>query len=74
MKRILSATRGSNGLLPGAEPFSLGEGPVGCLLVHGFTSTPYDLRACAEHLAAHGIAEFNEAAMLLGDNEFRCGS
>lgn len=29
---------------------------MGCLLVHGFTSTPYDVRACGEYLAARGIA------------------
>lgn len=29
---------------------------MGCLIVHGFTSTPYDVRACGEYLAASGIA------------------
>lgn len=64
MKRVQSPKRGTNGLLPGAEPFSLGEGPLGCLLVHGFTSTPYDLRACGEYLAAQGIA--SEGILLAG--------
>lgn len=51
-------------LLPGAEPFSLPGGPVGCLLIHGFTSTPYDVRACGEYLARHGIAA--EGVLLAG--------
>lgn len=37
---------------------------MGCLLVHGFTSTPYDVRACGEYLAAHGIA--SEGILLEG--------
>lgn len=57
--------QGADGLLQGAEPFSLpGKGRVGCLLVHGFTSTPYDVRACGNYLAAHGIAV--EAPLLKG--------
>lgn len=56
MDRIPQFRRGRSGLLPGAEPFSLGgRGSVGCLLVHGFTSTPYDVRPCGEYLAAQGI-------------------
>ncbi|MDO8512801.1 MAG: alpha/beta fold hydrolase [bacterium] len=44
-------------LIPGAEPFYLKtDGKVACLLVHGFTSTAYDVRACGEYLTAHGIA------------------
>lgn len=42
-------------LIPGAEPFFFPAGPVGCLLVHGFTSTPYDVRATAEYLSQKGI-------------------
>lgn len=57
--------RRTSGLLEGAEPFSLGpDGGPGVLLVHGFTSTPYDLRACGEYLAAHGIA--SEGILLAG--------
>jgi len=43
-------------LLPGAEPWSARGGPVGVLLVHGFTGTPQSLRPWAEHLAAEGFA------------------
>lgn len=47
----------SKKLIPGAEPFYLKTpGDVACLLVHGFTSTTYDVRACGEYLANHGIA------------------
>lgn len=51
-------------IIPGAEPFSFPGGPVGCLLVHGFTSTTYDVRACGAYLAAHGIAA--EGVLLAG--------
>jgi carboxylesterase len=40
----------------GAEEFALGDGPVGALLVHGFTGSPQGLRQLGEHLSARGIA------------------
>lgn len=43
-------------VLEGAEEFSLGEGPVGALLVHGFTGSPQGLRGLGEYLAERGIA------------------
>ena len=43
-------------VLEGAEDFSFGEGPVGALLVHGFTGTPQGMRLLGEYLAANGIA------------------
>ena len=42
-------------LLPGAEPLNLPGGPVGVLLVHGFTGTTQSLRPWAEQLAAAGL-------------------
>lgn len=42
-------------VIRGAEEFSLGEGPVGALLVHGFTGSPQSLRALGEHLAERGL-------------------
>ena len=42
-------------LLPGAEPFSHDGGPVGVLVVHGFTGSPKSMRPWAEHLAAAGL-------------------
>lgn len=41
-------------LLPGAEPYFADGGPVGVLVVHGFTGTPQSMRPWAEHLAAAG--------------------
>src|SRR5437879_6801892 len=36
------------------RPWSLGSGPRGALLLHGFAGTPPELRRLGEHLAAHG--------------------
>ncbi|MFL5731565.1 MAG: alpha/beta hydrolase [Chloroflexia bacterium] len=45
----------ASGLMPGAEPFIYGAGEVGCLLVHGFTSTPFEMRGLGGYLAERGI-------------------
>ncbi|GAA2741469.1 alpha/beta hydrolase [Kitasatospora cinereorecta] len=42
-------------LLPGAEPYRRRGGPVGVLLVHGFTGSPQSMRPWAEHLADAGL-------------------
>ncbi|MBS2024893.1 MAG: alpha/beta fold hydrolase [Deltaproteobacteria bacterium] len=36
-------------------PFSLGTGPDACLLLHGFTGSPYEVRPLGEALARHGV-------------------
>lgn len=36
------------------RPWTLGSGPRGALLLHGFAGTPPELRRLGEHLAAHG--------------------
>jgi len=41
-------------ILPGAEPWSHPGGPVGALVVHGFTGSPQSMRPLAEALAAAG--------------------
>ena len=41
-------------LMPGAEPYFAEGGPVGALVVHGFTGCPQSMRPWAEHLAAAG--------------------
>jgi len=41
-------------VLAGGQPFTFDGGPVGILLVHGFTGTPQSLRPWGEHLAAQG--------------------
>lgn len=40
--------------LPNAEPFLFPGNRVGCLLIHGFTGTPYEMRELGERLAAPG--------------------
>jgi carboxylesterase len=42
--------------LPGSDPVSADNGPVGVVLSHGFTGTPASLRPWAEHLAAAGYS------------------
>jgi len=42
-------------ILKGAEEFELGKGPVGVLLVHGFTGSPQSIRGLGEHLAEAGL-------------------
>ena len=43
--------------LPGpAGPFRIMRGRVGCLLLHGLTGTPYEMRDLGEALAASGIS------------------
>ena len=44
-----------NNWLPGGEPFMFKRGPVGCLLIHGFTGAPYEMRELGEYLASRGI-------------------
>ena len=41
-------------ILPGAEPFMYRGGPTGCLLIHGFTASPQEMRGLGEHLASQG--------------------
>jgi carboxylesterase len=41
---------------PGAQAFSLGEGPVGVVLVHGFTGSPASTRPLGEWLASNDLA------------------
>ena len=42
-------------LLPGAEPYAHEGGPVGVLVLHGFTGCPQSIRPWAEYLAAEGL-------------------
>ncbi len=42
-------------LIPGAEPFAHDGGPVGALVVHGFTGSPKSMRPWADELAASGL-------------------
>jgi carboxylesterase len=42
-------------ILPGAEPFSHRGGPLGVLVLHGFTGSPQSVRPQADALAAAGF-------------------
>ena len=41
-------------LLEGGEPFFFLGGQIGCLLLHGFTGAPKEMRLLGEHLAGQG--------------------
>jgi carboxylesterase len=52
----VSSKSGEAGITPpGAEPFAADGGPVGVLVLHGFTGSPQTVRPWAEHLAAAGL-------------------
>ena len=40
--------------MPGAEPFFFRGGSTACLLIHGLTASPQEMRPLAEHLALQG--------------------
>ncbi len=41
-------------IIPEAAPFFFPGGPIGCLLVHGFTGTPKEMRLLGKYLSEHG--------------------
>jgi carboxylesterase len=43
-------------LIPSAEPFYFPGGPIGCLLVHGFTGSPKEMRWMGEYLNQQGYS------------------
>ncbi len=44
----------TSAILPGCEPFASAGGPLGVLVLHGFTGSPQSLRNLAEDLAGAG--------------------
>lgn len=38
------------------RPFAIRRGPVGCLLVHGFTGSPHEMRGLGEYLSERGVS------------------
>ncbi len=42
-------------IIPNNEPFLLNGGSTGCLLLHGFSSMPEEMRPMGDYLAAHGF-------------------
>ena len=47
-----------NVIIPEAEPFFLQAGPTGCLLVHGFTGTPREMRLMGDFLQKNGVTVY----------------
>ena len=47
--------------IEGGEPFVLGEGGAGILALHGFTGSPYEVRALGELLHASGFGVYGAA-------------
>ena len=45
----------NNLVMQGAEPFFFPGGPTGCLLIHGFTGTPREMRWMGEYLSKKGF-------------------
>lgn len=43
-------------LIPGAEPLSHRGGPVGALVLHGFSGSPVSMRPWADHLVGAGLS------------------
>ncbi|MEP7055834.1 MAG: alpha/beta fold hydrolase [Actinomycetota bacterium] len=54
-RRHLSDCEVAVAVVTGAEAFSFDGGPVGVLLVHGFTGSPASMRPWGEYLAAQGL-------------------
>jgi carboxylesterase len=42
-------------IIPGAEPFYFPGGQIGCVLIHGFTGTPKEMRELGEYLNKKGF-------------------
>jgi len=56
LRNHIKDTYSDYSVMPGAEPFTYeGAGPVACLFLHGFTSTPQTLREVAGVLNRRGI-------------------
>jgi carboxylesterase len=45
-----------NYIVPGSEPYYLPGGATGCLLLHGFTASPAEMRPLGEFLASRGYS------------------
>lgn len=45
-----------NVVMQGGEPFFISGGPIGCLLIHGFTASPQEMRFLGESLAREGYS------------------
>ena len=45
-------------ILPGAESYFLKGGKTGCILTHGFTCTPEEMRSLADYLVGKGFSVY----------------
>jgi len=45
-------------ILPGADSYFLKGGKTGCILTHGFTCTPEEMRSLADYLVARGFSVY----------------
>ena len=45
-------------LIPGAAPFYFPGNEIGCLLLHGYTASPQEMRGLGEHLASEGYTVY----------------
>ena len=54
-RRVLWCLRMQNNYSPGREPFEHKRGPVGCLLLHGFTGATHEMRQVGDYLAERDI-------------------
>lgn len=45
-------------IMPGAEPFFLPGNKIGCLLIHGFTGTPKEMRLMGDYLNGKGFTVY----------------
>jgi carboxylesterase len=43
-------------IMPGCEPYSAKNGPLGVLVLHGFTGNPSSMRSLGERIAANGYS------------------
>lgn len=45
-------------IIPGAEPFFYPGNEIGCMMVHGFTGTPWEMRWLGQHLHEQGYTVY----------------
>ena len=48
-------------ILEGGEPFFMPGNQIGCLLIHGFTGAPKEMRWLGDHLANEGTLCWDHA-------------
>lgn len=59
---------------PEHQPFAIGDGPDGALLIHGFMGTPAEMRPLAERLGSQGVRAWGPLLPGFGPNVAQLGS